>query len=124
MAESWTQVMALKNKETRTKGVANTLKDDEIETIFGTMDFFGASDNFMRQSMFDLRACRYRLFDWIAMCLDGRRECKDGNNILPVQVITFSYLKSGGNIDAFISDLRETDYQIDMSYQVVVMNDQ
>jgi len=121
MNETWKKVMDLKKKETRTKGIANTLTNDEIETIIATMEFMGASDNFLHQSMYDLRYPRYRLFDWIAMCIAGRRNCGDGNNDLPVQVITYSFLKSEGDVDKFIEDLRVTDYDIDKSYEAIIL---
>lgn len=43
----WKKVMALKSKETRTKGVANTLTEDEISTIIATMEVLGASKYFI-----------------------------------------------------------------------------
>jgi len=117
--EAWNQVMQLRTKETRTKGIANTLGDDEITTILATMEFFGASNYFLKQTIFDLKRARYRLFDWIAMCLNGRwhYEKNDDYNKVVVKVIAHSFLKAGGNIDKFIEDLRITDYQIDLSYE-------
>lgn len=116
--EAWKQVMKLKNKETRTRDIRNTLKPDEINTIIATMDFFGAHDNFLRQTISDLTMARFRVFDWIAMCLDGR--CTgygdDTLNIEATKVIAHSFLKSEADIDKWIEDLRITDYQIDQSY--------
>ena len=34
-----------------------------------------------------------------------------------LKVLTYSYLKSKGDIKKFIQDLRETDYQIDTSWE-------
>jgi len=123
MSKSHKAVMALKSKETRTKGCANTLVRDEVVTIMATMDFFGASDYHMAQTKFDLLNARFRLFDWIAMCINGRRKCGDGNNDEPVKVIAHAYIKSGGDIDKFIADLRQTDYDIDKSYEGVELDD-
>lgn len=123
MSKSWDAVMALRTKETRTKGCANTLTREEFIPIYATMEFFNASDNLLGQSQFDLLGARFRLFDWIAMCINGRRKCGDGNNDEPIKVITHAYLKSGGDIDKFIADLRTTDYDIDKSYEVITLDD-
>lgn len=121
--ETWNKLLEFRKKETRTKGVANTLKDDEVATILGLMDFFGASQYFMRQANFDLRVARYRLFDWIAMLVNGRWHYQDGdeNNKEVVRVLAHSYLKSEGDVDNFIKDLRVTDYQIDNSYERITL---
>lgn len=100
---TWDKVMACKKADTRHKGVANTLTNDEIETIIATIDFFG--DEY-RQDIFDLKAARYRVFDWLAMRVQGRGAPES------TKVLAYSFLKVGGDIDKFIQDLRETDYDI------------
>lgn len=112
--DTWEQVMAMKSKDNRHKGVANTLMPDEIETIMATADFFGASESDLYQIRFDLFVARYRIFDWLAMAVQGRLGCR-----LATQVFTYSFLKSEGNVTAFIDDLRVTDYDIDDSYKVI-----
>ncbi|MFA5407041.1 MAG: hypothetical protein WC307_06815 [Candidatus Nanoarchaeia archaeon] len=123
--DSWTEVMALRRKETRTKGCANTLRRDEVETILATMEFFGADDYLMRQAHLDLTLPRYRVFDWLAMCIDGRRTIGKGHpsNDLPIKVIAHSFLKAQGDIDKFITDLRETDYDLDQSYEAITLHE-
>jgi len=119
----WNEIMELKAKETRTKGCANTLRQDELNTILATMEYFGASERFMAQTTWDLRVARYRLFDWIASCIDGRRDCGDGSNDLPIQVLAYSFRKVEGDVDEFIRDLRETDYECDRSYEMIELEE-
>lgn len=116
MNEAWRAVMAMGVFDRRHKGVANTLKDDEIESIVATAEFFGASVRNLRQMVFDLRTARYRVFDWLAMMVMNRHD-NDPGTMEAVRVFAYSFLKVGGDVDKFIEDLRNTDYQIDESYK-------
>lgn len=100
---TWQKVMAQKSNDKRSKGVANNLNDDELNTIIGTIDFFG--DDY-RQDIFDLKVARYRVFDWLAMRVQGRGAPES------TKVLAYSFLKVGGDIDKWIDDLRVTDYDI------------
>lgn len=111
--DTWEQVMALKSKDTRSVGLANNLTDDEVTTIIATIDFFGGD---YRQDIFDLHKARYRVFDWLAMRIQGRRA---EEHTTPTQVLAYSFIKSGGDVDKFIEDLRVTDYDIDDSYKTL-----
>lgn len=112
---TWEKVMAHKKDDTRHIGVANNLTDDEIETILATIDFFGGN---YKQAYSDLSsrarfAPQYRVFDFLGMCVMGNRiESEDA-----VKVLVHSFLKSNGDIDLWIQDLRETDYQVDTSWE-------
>jgi hypothetical protein len=107
--EIWQQIMDLKNNDTRCRGGANDLTSDEIETILGTADYFGVSN--LKQILFDLKVARFPVFDWLAMACQGRVD-----NPEAVKVLAYSFIKSEGNVDNFIQDLRETDYDFDKSY--------
>jgi len=120
--DAWKQVMALRNKETRKKGIANTLRDDELTTMIGTAEFFGCSNGFLGMMVFDLKTARYRLFDWIAMLVQGRHG-NQPNAMLTTKVFAHSFLKCEGDVDKFIEDLRETDYQCDGSYERIVLQE-
>lgn len=117
-SETWNKVMAMESKDTRHGRapfqLANNLTTDEIETILATMEFFGASMPDLQQTAFDLKIPRYRVFDWLAMAIMGRIECR-----LAVQVLVHSFLKVDGDIDRFIADLRTADYDLDHSWQEV-----
>lgn len=109
---TWDKVMAMKPKDTRHKGVANTLTDDELQTILATIDFFGDS---YQQDIFDLKVARYRVFDWLAMRVQGRGAPES------TKVLAYSFLKVDGDIDKWIDDLRVTDYDMDESWREVVL---
>lgn len=100
---TWEKVMACKKADTRHKGVANNLTDDELQPILGTIDFFGDP---YQQDIFDLKVARYRVFDWLAMRVQGRGAPES------TKVLVYSFLKCEGDIDKWIEDLRNTDYDI------------
>lgn len=105
---TWDKVMACKPADKRHKGVANTLTMDELNTIIATIDFFG--DNY-QQDIFDLKIARYRIFDWLAMRVQGRGAPES------TKVLAYSFLKVAGDVDKFIDDLRVTDYDIDHKWE-------
>ena len=102
---TWDNVVAMKKNDKRHKGVANTLTDDEIETIVATIDYFGGS---VQQAIFDLRAARYRVFDFLGMCVMGDRIGSE----FATKVLAYSFIKVNGDIDKWIDDLRATDYEV------------
>lgn len=110
MSDTWDKVMACKPADTRHKGSANTLTTADIETIAATIDFFG--DDY-RQDIWDLRTAKYRVFDWLAMRVQGRGEPTS------TKVLAHAFLKVGGDVDKFIQDLQESDYDIDHSWEKV-----
>ena len=111
----WEQVMALKSKDTRHKGCANNLTQDELDTILATLEFFGEEN--LNAVMFDLRVARFPVFDWLAMGVQGRIQNKEA-----CKVMAYSFIKCNGDIDKWIQDLRETDYDIDHNYQKLEIN--
>jgi hypothetical protein len=115
----WEQIMALgREKEPRSKGITNNLDRYDVETILGTMDFFGASEYFMKQTVFDLYGPpKYRVFDWLAMNVMSRNDDDRQANNVPLKVLVHSYLKAEGDPEKFIEDLRLTDYELDLSWQ-------
>jgi len=112
MSDTWDKVMAMKTKDTRHKGVANNLTGDEAEVIAMTVDFFGGS---ARQTYADLMIPRYRIFDFLGMCVMGDRVGSEE----ATKVLVHSFLKSGGDVDKFIQDLRETDYDVDHKWEEI-----
>ena len=121
--ELWKKVMSMKKADNRHKGIANNLDNLEIETILASMDFFNASDDFLAQARFDLKVARYRVFDWLAMIIMSRWHYQEGDefNKLSAKVLIHSFLKSNGDVNKFIADLRENDYQVDQSYEAIVI---
>lgn len=111
---TWDKVMSLKNKDDMKKGIANTLQDHDIETILATADFFGAEKRDLQQIYFDLKMARFRIFDWLAMAIQGRLDNKSA-----VKVFAYSFIKSNGVTSKFIEDLQITDYDIDNTWQEI-----
>lgn len=116
-SDAWNQVMRLRARGAKeANGVANTLTRDDLNTILGTADFFGASEAEMAQIWSDLAFCRYRVFDWLAMAIHGRCACDTA-----VKVFVYSFLKAEGVPSDFIRDLQTTDYDIDRSWESVIL---
>lgn len=109
MSDTWNKIVALQGAgKSEAKGVANTLSDDDLNTICGLIDFFGGD---YRQDIWDLRVARYRVFDWLGMRVMGRRS-EDVGDEQATKVLAYSFIKSGGVPSKFIDDLRVTDYDI------------
>jgi hypothetical protein len=96
------------------RGVANTLDKNDVTTIIATAEFFGAEMSDLQQIYFDLTIPRYRVFDWLGMCVMGRINCKPA-----VKVFAHSFLKVNGDTQKFIEDLRVTDYQWDTEWEKI-----
>ena len=113
----WKEILSIgKLKE---KGQVNKLDQDDLTTIYATMDFFQATDIWLKQTLFDLKTCKYRVFDWLAMCLMSRNDDNRQQNEQALKVLIFSYLKAKGNVIDFIADLRATDYDIIKDYEQI-----
>lgn len=112
MSATWDKVMALKSKDTRHKGVANTLTIDELECVLGTVDYFGGN---VKQAYFDLWMAKYRVFDWLAMNVMGDRV----NSSYATKVLVYSFFKVDGDIDKWIEDLQTVDYDMDNSWEKI-----
>lgn len=110
--DTWTKVMSMKKNDNRHRGVANTLNEDDLNTICATIDFFGGN---YKQALFDLSIPRYRVFDFLAMCVMGNRIQSEE----ATKVLVYSFLKVNGDVDKWIDDLRATDYDIVKDYQEV-----
>jgi hypothetical protein len=78
------------------------------------IDYFGADKADMSQTYFDLVFCKYRMFDFLAMCVMGRIACKEA-----VKVLIYSFLKNDYDEQKFIDDLRVTDYDLDNSWREI-----
>ena len=120
--ETWSAVMT-HEKDDKRHGhgdVANNLTKDEVTTILATYDFFGADDTVLQQIRFDLLGPRYRVFDWLAMMVQGRCDHATGWEI-GTQVMVYAFLDAGGDVDGFIENLRVNDYDVDEGWQTVIL---
>ena len=106
------------------KGITNKFNKDDILTIIETMDFFQATDLWKKQTYFDLTLPKYRLFDWLAMCVMGRNNDNRKQNNTALKVLVWAWLKTKGIPEDFIADLRETDYQIDTKWEKIKLSEE
>lgn len=60
------------------RGSTHRLEEPFIETLLATLEYYGASQNQLRQVHFDLVKARYKIFDALGMWYTGRLE--DPNN--------------------------------------------
>jgi len=97
----------MKLGQERETGTTHELSEDQLRTVLATADFF-TQDGYTDQVKFDLVNARYKIYDWIAMLLDGR---DDGNERL-TQVMASAYIRAT-DVEGFIQNLRRKDYQIE-----------
>jgi hypothetical protein len=121
----WNQIMDIgRQKEPRSLGITNKLDEYDVETILAAMDFFGANNIWMKQTAFDLYGPpKYRVFDWLAMNVMSRNDDNRQANDVPLKVLVYFYLRSEGDFERFIADLRESDYQLDTSWEDIVIDE-
>ena len=99
--------------------IVNSLNRDDVTTVIATAAYFGAEADDLRQIYFDLTLPKFRVFDWLAMGVMGRIDCKPA-----LKVLVYSFLKVHGDETAFVADLRETDYEIVTEWGNVVLDEE
>lgn len=113
--EAWRQVIDKGRKMER--GIANKLTPEGLAAIYGTADFFGVNENFIRQALYDLKVPKFRVFDWIGMLLNGRLRGYGEDDIQLhwqkyfTRVMVDAYLKAK-NIPDFERIMHTVDYEI------------
>jgi hypothetical protein len=63
------------------KGDCHTLPDPFVHSIVATMDYFGISEPQMKQVFFDLKVAKYKIWDWLGMCLTGRLDAEKNSRL-------------------------------------------
>jgi hypothetical protein len=117
----WAQVMEGKKNDSN-KGIANRLTKEDVTTVLATMDFFGATDAWLRQTYYDLTVPKYRVFDWLAMSVMGRNDDDREANEPALKVLCHAFLTGGKTPQGFIDNLRFKDYQCDTAWEAVVID--
>jgi len=110
-----------RKKEPESKGIANKLNSDDINTICETMDFFNATAIWIGQTAYDLSIPKYRIFDWLAMCVMSRNDDNRQQNEQALKVLVYAWLQADGEPEQFIANLREHDYEIEREWENVVI---
>ena len=100
----WSHLVS-KGREIEKGYVANKFVTDDIRTILATMEFFGASEIWLKQTYYDLTIPKYRLFDWLAMCVMGRNDDARETNNVALRVLVYSWLKVDGDPEKFIQEI-------------------
>jgi len=120
---TWNAVMNLKNAETRVVNeYANSLTNDEFVCIEGTLEWFNATEGLIQDTRFMLMGFgKFRVFDWLATEIDTLKRGDVDEDIPALKVMCYSFLKCGGDIDAWITDLRETDYECNLAWKGIVL---
>lgn len=73
--ELWKKLMQVGLKlESNTKNLEHELPAPFVETILGTLSIYGADGKIIDRMIHDLTVAKYRIFDWLGMCLTGRLE--------------------------------------------------
>jgi len=116
-ADLWEKILETgKEKE---KGITNKLTGDGLEAILATMMQFNASEIWLQQTYWDLKTAKYKVYDWLAMCVMSRNDDDRERNNIPLKILVNSYLKAEGDVEKFIEDLRYSDYDEDESWQKI-----
>lgn len=113
---TWSELVK-EGKKHQSNSVTNVLNKDDINTVLATMDFFGASQTDLQQTMCDLNFCKYRVFDWLAMGIGGRMQ-----NQTALKVLIHAFRTATYNEAKFIDNLRVHDYQIETEWEEVVLD--
>ena len=58
--------------KTLEKGTTHPLPKPFVGTVIATLDYFGATEQELAMTKFDLLAAKYKIWDWLGMCLTGR----------------------------------------------------
>lgn len=110
----WNQVMALKDKDDSKDGIKHNFNTQQIETICTVIYEMGGNPS---QAWFDLGICKYRIYDWLGMCIMGNRI----ESIDAVKLLTHSFLKTNGDPKKWFDDLINYDYYRDNSWKALAI---
>ena len=96
----------------------------QIQTILDTIAYFEIDSKFYQQSIFDLKIAQFRIFDFLAACLDGRWTIFETNSLITSRsnlrswlIIKFVYIYMQDHVQNaadFVSELRFHDLELDM----------
>lgn len=100
---AWDRVMELGREIEH--GVTHNLNMNDVETIVATANWF--AEDYTQQVVFDLWRAKYKIYDWLAMLLDGR----DDGHCAMTQVFTYAYLKANGHPKEMVRILRREDFE-------------
>jgi hypothetical protein len=112
----WHELLENGEKNQSNKEI-NVLDLSDIETIVATIDFFNGSNIWFKQTILDLKVCKYRVFDWLAMCVNGRNDDDRRTNNTALKVLIYAFMSAGYDEKKFIENLRIYDYDSDRKWE-------
>jgi len=105
----WHEIMDYEFKETDIGGLgyANALNKNDLLLIYDIIYQYQGTDKDVNLAHFNLGICKYKIFDYLARCIDGLMDSKKA-----LKVLLYAYLKADGDIRKFILELNRTDFDI------------
>ena len=119
--ELWEELVTEGEKNQSNKEI-NVLNKDDIISIVSTMHFFESSEIWTRQTMFDLSIAKFRVFDWLAMCVMSRNDDNREQNNVALQILIYAFQKANYNEKKFIENLRYNDYDIIREWENIIID--
>ena len=116
--ELWEEILE-KGLENQSHKETNVLAQNGINAILGTMEFFGCTHIWIRQSFFDLARAKFRVFDWLAMCINGRNDDDRRSNNTALKVLVHAFKQANYNEHNFIELLATIDYDIFREWEAI-----
>jgi hypothetical protein len=116
--ELWSQIIR-EGKKNQSNPEQNVLSPDDVNIVLGTMDFFSASHGWLGLTLFDLNTAKYKVFDWLGMCIMGRNDEDRKNNNTALQVLVHAFITADYKEEKFIENLRTIDYQVVTDWQEI-----
>ena len=77
--ELWEDVVKTGKKLER--GITHKLSNPFIDTIISTLEYYGATSSQLEQVQVDLLIAKYKIWDWLGMCLSGRLDTRPGDSV-------------------------------------------
>jgi hypothetical protein len=117
--ELWDEIIKNGRKNDEHKDIANILTKEDVKTIVATAEFFDASDIWLRQIFYDLMIPKFRVFDWLAMCIMGRNDDERKRNNTALKVFVYAFRSANYVPSKFIDNLRRNDYDVIRDWEKV-----
>jgi hypothetical protein len=116
--ELWNEI-TLEGVKNQSHKEINILGTWDYNTIIATMEYMGASDNWMKQTLFDLKIAKYRVFDWLAMCIMSRNDDSRTLNNTALKVLVYAFKQANYDERKFVENLQICDYECDRKWDKI-----
>ena len=94
------------------KGQTHKMPTPMINAIVETLRFFGLDDNNAKLAYFDLKAAKYKIYDWLGMAYTGRILDSQPELLEPVEKLVKLYILQK-DVGGFCWFLRGHDLQVE-----------